>query len=235
MRAFLFDLDDTLFDHRHSTRAALAVLREQLPPLASVPADTLEDQHGAVLEEFHRRVLAGEMDVDLARRERFRRLVEMHGGSATATEIDGASRAYRHAYIDARRAVVGALELLGALRPHGSIGIVSNNVTAEQMAKLAACGLDRLIDAAVISEDAGVTKPDPEIFRIALNRLGARPTDAVMIGDSWEADVVGAHAAGIRAIWFNPLRRPCPDPSLICAEIESLQPAAEVLQKILGC
>lgn len=235
MRAFLFDLDDTLFDHRHSTRMAVAVLRESLVPLASLNVDALEAQHAIVLEELHRRVLAGEMGVDDARKERFRRLVEARGGSASERDIEAASRAYRQAYLAARRAVAGAVELLGALRTHGRIAVVSNNVTVEQMQKLAACGLDRLIDAAVISEEAGVAKPEPEIFRIALRRLDASASDAVMIGDSWVADIEGAGAAGIRAIWYNPLRLPCPDPLLICSELHAWQPVAQVLEKILAC
>jgi HAD superfamily hydrolase (TIGR01549 family) len=234
MHAFLFDLDDTLFDHRHSTREALAVIRERLAPLAALTADVLEEQHSIVLEELHQRVLAGELDVDAARIERFRRLVEMHGGTSRAHDIEAAARAYRSAYVASRRAVTGAAHALEALRPHGRIGIISNNVTAEQLEKMAACGLDRLVDAVVISEAVGVAKPAPEIFGIALARLGADPADAVMIGDSWTADVCGARAAGIRAIWFNPLGRLCPDATLVAAEIHAWEPAADVVKTILS-
>ena len=48
-----------------------------------------------------------------------------------------------------------------------------------------------------------MAKPDPRIFAIALERLGCAAADAVMIGDSWPADIEGARAAGVRAIWFN--------------------------------
>lgn len=235
MRAFLFDLDDTLFDHRYSTRAALAAIRERLAPLAEVEPDALEQQHAIVLEELHRKVLAGQMDVDAARRERFRRLVERYGGVPDLAAIDDACVAYRAAYIDARRPIPGALQVLDALRGEGRIAVVSNNVTAEQMQKLAACGLDRLLDAAVISEDAGVAKPAPEIFHIALARIGATAADAIMIGDSWSADILGARGAGVEAIWYNPLRHVCPDPALICAEIHAWEPRASAVKTILAC
>jgi len=235
MRAFLFDLDDTLFDHRHSTRVALDVVRERLAPLGTLSVEALEEQHAAVLEELHRRVLAGEMDVDAARLERFHRLVLMQGASVRPAEIEAAARAYRAAYVGARRAVAGAIQLLEALRPHGRTAVVSNNVATEQLEKAAVCGIDRHVDALVISEAVGVAKPDPAIFYIALERLGAQAVDAVMIGDSWGADIAGARAAGIRAVWFNPLRRPCPDPSLLSAEIHTWEPAAEVAQTLLAC
>lgn len=235
MRAFLFDLDDTLFDHRHCTREALAVIRDHLPPLAALTTSALEECHSIVLEELHQRVIAGELDVDTARKERFRRLVEMHGVKPAVEEIERAAAAYRSAYVRARRAVDGAAELLEALRPHGKIAIISNNVTVEQREKLRVCGFDRLLDAVVISEDVGCAKPAPDIFHIALDRLGAHAPGAVMIGDSWSADILGARTAGIRAIWYNPLGRPCPDPSVICGQIRALQPASEVAKTILSC
>jgi len=104
--------------------------------------------------------------------------------------------------------------LLTRIRSRARVGIVSNNLLEEQAEKLRHCGLDRFIDTLVVSGEAGVSKPDPRIFRIALDRLGCEPAEAVMIGDSWTADVAGARAAGIRAIWFNPAGRERPDASV---------------------
>lgn len=235
MRAFLFDLDDTLFDHRYATRIALNAIRSRLSPLAALALDALEEQHGLVLEELHQRVLAGEIDVDAARLERFRRLVAMQGTAVDEHTLAAAAQAYREAYVGARRAVTGAVELLQALRAHGRIAVVSNNVEAEQQAKMSVCGIDRHIDALVVSEAVGVTKPDPAIFAIALERLGVGASDAVMIGDSWSADIEGACAAGIRAIWYNPLGRECPNPALLAAEIRAWMPAADIARQILRC
>ncbi len=234
MRAFLFDLDDTLFDHRHATRVALGVIRERLAPLGALTMEALEEQHGIVLEKLHQRVLAGAISVDDARLERFRRLVAMCGGrAADERTLSEAAHAYRAAYVEARRAVAGAVQILEILRPHGRTAVVSNNVEAEQVAKVAACGIDRHIDALVVSEAVGVSKPDPAIFQIALERLGVTAADAIMIGDSWSADIEGARAAGIRAIWFNPQRRACPDAGLLAGEIAAWEPAAEIAQRIL--
>jgi putative hydrolase of the HAD superfamily len=49
-----------------------------------------------------------------------------------------------------------------------------------------------------------VEKPDPRLFRLALQRAGAAPEEAVHVGDLYEVDVVGARAAGIRAILLDP-------------------------------
>ncbi len=235
MRAFLFDLDDTLFDHRHSTRVALGVIQRHLPALAALPLDVLEERHGVVLESVHQQVLAGVLSVDDARIARFRRLVETHGGTPRAGEIEQAARAYRAAYREARRPVPGAVALLKTLRPHGAIGVVSNNILSEQQDKIAACGMREHIDVLLVSEEAGCAKPDPAIFRMALEKLGAAPEETIMIGDSWSADIAGARAAGIRPVWFNPLKRPCPDQSVIAGQIGCWEPPDAVVERLLRC
>ena len=62
----------------------------------------------------------------------------------------------------------------------------------------------------MVSEAVGVSKPDPAIFEHALRALGCDAADAVMVGDSWAADVEGARGAGIRPIWFNRAGRRAP-------------------------
>ena len=122
----------------------------------------------------------------------------------------------------------GAVELLAALHGRVSTGVVTNNVAAEQRQKIAACGFGPLLDAVVISEEAGMTKPDPRIFRMALDAARPRrPGTTVMIGDAWDTDIVGARAAGIRPIWFNRFGAVSPDRSV--TEIRSLVPLSSVL------
>jgi putative hydrolase of the HAD superfamily len=80
----------------------------------------------------------------------------------------------------------------------------------------------------------GVSKPDPEIFRIALARTGVDAAASVMVGDSWANDVAGAHRAGIRAVWFNPERTPKPLEPAGVAEIHALEPADAIVPILLG-
>ena len=110
---------------------------------------------------------------------------------------------------------------------HGRIAV---GITHRRQ-KIAACGFAPLLDAVIISEEAGVTKPDPRIFNLALDALGRSPEDAVMIGDAWDTDIAGAQAAGIRPIWFNRFGAASPDPSV--TEIRALKPAASVVSLIV--
>ena len=230
-RAVLVDLDDTLFDHRGSARAALAEIHQRHAAAADFAA--FEAQHVHHLEVMHLEVLAGRMSIDDARRERFRRVFAAVGVPLDEPGIDTVAAAYRRAYMGARRALDGADALLAAIRPHARIAIVSNNILAEQQEKVRFCGIDTLIDALVVSEEAGVSKPDPAIFAIALDRLGVTPASAVMLGDSWSADIVGAARAGIRPVWYNPLRKPKPSDPPDVEEIHALTPAGEIVALLL--
>jgi HAD superfamily hydrolase (TIGR01509 family) len=232
VNAVLFDLDDTLFDHRESARAALRAVHEA--HAASSDFDEFERHHTHYLEEMHLEVLAGRVGLDDARRERFRRVFRALGATLAESEADVVASAYRSGYLTARRPLEGAADLLAALKPHARIAIVTNNLLEEQQDKLAFCGLASHVDELVASEDVGVSKPDPRIFEIALERIGASIAEAVMVGDSWANDIAGAHAVGIRAIWFNPDRLARPAVPAGIEELHSLAPAAEVAALLLG-
>jgi putative hydrolase of the HAD superfamily len=233
-RAVLFDLDDTLFDHRGCSRSALKSVQASHERLAAMPFDLLEQAHSRFLEQLHQEVMVGRLPIDDARRERFRRLYGAAGVEADDALVQAAATAYRDTYMSARRAVEGAVALLPLVKARARVGIVSNNLLAEQQEKLRQCGLDPFVDALVVSEAVGISKPAPEIFFVALERLGCRANEAVMIGDSWAADVVGARAAGIRPIWFNPQGVPQPEPGADVAEIRALEPADDVMRILFG-
>jgi putative hydrolase of the HAD superfamily len=94
-----------------------------------------------------------------------------------------------------------------ALRIAGDAGwvpvVVSNGATRQQEAKIRQTGLDRYLAEWVISEEAGVSKPNPRIFSIAAERARMRLSGAWMVGDSPEADIGGASAVGLRSVWLH--------------------------------
>ena len=232
LRAVLFDLDDTLFDHRACAREALSDVHRAHPAFRALQFQELERLHAGLLEDLHRRVLTGELPLEIAREERFRRLFQAAGVTAAEELVTRTAATYRDGYIRIRQPIPGAAALLERVRQRAKVGIVSNNLLAEQQGKLRDCRLAAYVDVLVVSEEAGVSKPDPRIFEIALERLGCSAGDVVMVGDSWAADVIGACDAGIRAIWFNPLGKPAPDPSASIDQLSRLDPPDEALTVI---
>jgi putative hydrolase of the HAD superfamily len=228
--AVLFDLDDTLFDHRACTREALREVQRRYAALGARPFGEFEAAHALLLEALHLDVLAGRLSIEAARQKRFESLLEQAGEPAAPALASQVAATYRQCYIRHRQAVPGALDLLRALHGHVALGVVTNNVASEQLEKIETCGMAPWLDAVIISEQVGVAKPDPRIFALALDRLGVAPDAAVMVGDNWAIDVVGARAAGLRAIWFNRLAAPSPDPAI--PEIRALEPPESLLQRL---
>lgn len=104
--------------------------------------------------------------------------------------------------------------------------VVTNGSVQQQERKLRHTGLDRYVGGWVISEGAGIRKPDARIFHLAAQQA-AQPIDgAWMIGDSAAADIGGAHNAGLRSIWLH-RGRPWP-----VAEFEPTLHAANVVEAI---
>eukprot|EP00913_Durusdinium_trenchii_P013406 g12587.t1 len=223
MRVVLFDLDDTLFDHQHCSRAGLDAVRKAFAGRIAGSADEIESTYRELLERMHLKVLDGSMSIDASRIERFRAFLTNESRVATDDESIEAARCYRDAYDAAYRPVPGAIELLQRVKAKHPVGIVTNHVVAEQIKKIAAIGVEPFVDELVVSEEVGVPKPDARMFETALSRLGGTPDEAVMIGDSWSSDILGATRLGIRAIWLNRYESPCPDATL-ATEIASLEP-----------
>lgn len=120
----------------------------------------------------------------------------------------------------------GTLDALTRLRRAGlRLGVVSNSDGRVEEA-LAAAGLRECFDVVIDSAVVGVEKPDPAIFRAALDALGVPAGETLYVGDLYEIDVVGANAAGLPAVLLAPPGAPRP---LGCATIGSLRALADDL------
>lgn len=112
------------------------------------------------------------------------------------------------------RVDAGMVELLTYLKKDHALGLCSNGVSEFVRPILEAHALLDLFDAVVISSEHGVIKPDPRMYRLALERLSADPREAVFIDDNPE-NVRGAERAGIRSILFT-------DQSALVSELTKL-------------
>jgi putative hydrolase of the HAD superfamily len=100
-------------------------------------------------------------------------------------------------------AIDGAVETVRALKDAGHrLGVVSN-AEGRVERDLYGAGYTGLFETVVDSHVVGVEKPDPEIFRIALRRMGVSPESAVFLGDVPSVDVAGARAAGMTAVLLD--------------------------------
>jgi putative hydrolase of the HAD superfamily len=107
-----------------------------------------------------------------------------------------------------------AHETLAYLQSKYTLHLISNGFKESTEIKVKGTNLGGYFQNVIISEVVGVNKPDPLIFKHAIELAGATIEESVMIGDSIEADIRGAMSVGMDAIYFNPfkLERPADVP-----------------------
>ena len=98
-------------------------------------------------------------------------------------------------------------ETLAYLQGKYELHIITNGFQDVQAIKMEASKLGQYFSHVITSETIGCTKPDKRIFEHAMERAGVRAADCLMIGDSLEADILGAKNAGIDQVFFNPEKR----------------------------
>ena len=100
-----------------------------------------------------------------------------------------------------------AKELLDYLYPKYPLTIVSNGFIEVQYKKLESCQIGQYFSHVVLSEAAKALKPDKRIFEFAMQLNNTTAPECIMIGDSYEADIVGARNAKIDQVYLDPKRR----------------------------
>ncbi len=97
----------------------------------------------------------------------------------------------------------GTIEILEYLKPTYKLHIITNGFSEVQFKKMKNSKMDIYFDKIITSESVGVKKPNPKIFEYALKVADAKKEESVMIGDSWEADIMGAKNFGVTPIFCN--------------------------------
>lgn len=198
----LFDLDDTLFDHRDSVRQGIEAHRVAL----GLPGHPDEEfARWNALEEVHyHRYLTGELDFLEQRRARARGFVEPHGQVLADPEADAWFEAYLRHYESNWQLHGDAAACLDRMDARGiRLGIITNGDISFQGAKLAGLGITDRFEHVVASGSVGFAKPDPRIFEFACEAFGVAPARAMYVGDRLHTDAIGSAAAGLRGVWLD--------------------------------
>jgi 5'-nucleotidase len=128
----------------------------------------------------------------------------------------------------------GVVSLLNFIKGKAKLGIITNGFTELQETRLERSGLKDFFEIHVISEQVGITKPDPRIFEHALFLAGNPVREKVlMVGDTFETDILGAINAKLDTCWLNPTRKPFPQNFIINYRICSISELQDLLQGIL--
>jgi len=200
--AVAFDLDWTLCFYEVSIAQALAGALRQV----GCPDDLVGDLGRAAVryETFWAEEEEKRASAKVVRERTCLRLLREAG--ARGRDLDLASplaEAYAAIRMPSIRLFDGVRELLGDLRVHYRLGLLTNGEPDMQWPKIKTLGIEESFDVIVVSGDTGVYKPDRRAFEILLARLGTEPGRALFVGDSPDKDVAGAKGAGMRVAWVR--------------------------------
>jgi putative hydrolase of the HAD superfamily len=196
----LFDLDDTLFDNAGAEIQAAERFFEKHQELDRFAGpDDFVKEWRATTEIYLQMYIEGRLSFQEQRRHR---LKDIFGRSFKAEEADTLFEQYLGFYEDNWELFPDALPCLDRFTSKG-LGIVTNGNSRQQRQKLTELGIIDRFEIIIISEEVGVSKPRPQIFRHACNAAGKNPSDCVYVGDKLEIDARAASDAGLTGIWLN--------------------------------
>jgi len=224
-RLILFDADGTLFDYEKAEDTALdAAMTEEGVPYQR---EEHRDVYRAINQELWELFEQGGIQAAELRVERFKRFSD-----ATGIPLDpvSVSRRYLKHLSEGAFLYDGVETLLKKLRGRYKIGIVTNGLKEVQRHRFAKTNLPHYMSCIIVSDEVGVQKPDPAIFRIALKEAGeSDPELTLVVGDSLTSDIQGGKNAGMDTCWFNPTAKENQTSLLPTYEIRKLEELLEFL------
>ena len=206
MRAVFLDAGNTLLRMNYAVIAAELATHGVRVTAAEVQRAEWGARVRLDTEVFARRAAGGSTESHSTGGRYLRFLLEGLGvrDGATVEALGAWRRAYNPPvglWNTAEPDAEAALALLGG---SGARAAVISNSNGSVRSILEALGLAASLDFVIDSSEVGVEKPDPRIFRLALERAGIGPGEAVYIGDLYSVDVVGARGAGLDAVLLDP-------------------------------
>jgi putative hydrolase of the HAD superfamily len=197
-----FDLDNTLWDFTTNSRLAMEQTMEQtklIQKLNSFDAFFVvyEQINHSLWNDYHTKKITKQKLIV----ERFSRSMQLFGiDDCNWIELN---KLYLENMALQTHLLPGTLETLTNLKSKGyQMHIITNGFREVQYLKLKNCGLANFFTKIFISEDIQTTKPHRQIFEHALKSTNAQKKRSIMIGDSWENDIVGALEFGMDQIMF---------------------------------
>jgi len=211
IKHIFFDLDHTIWDFDRNAEETLRELY-QLYKLEQLGLNSCEEFIATYTENNHRLWAdyhVGRITKEQLRSERFHKTFRQLG-----VKPDKIPLQFEEDYVrispTKTNLFLGSEKVLGYLYEKYTLHIISNGFKETTLTKMDVSGLNPYFQNVIISEDVGVNKPHKAIFEYALNKAAAEKHESIMIGDSLEADIRGAQDYGIKAIYFNPLKKEKP-------------------------
>lgn len=200
-----FDLDHTLWDFDRNSSESIAEIYDahQLANLGIDSSDAFAETFITINKQLWR-----DYDLDLIgheyiRQHRFPLVFQALGIQDTQCCADLNSD-YLRLLPQKAHLTDSAREILDYLHGRYQLHIITNGFAEIQAVKMASAEIAHFFREVITTQSADAKKPDPRIFEYALTVSGASVSESLMLGDNYEADILGAKAVGLDTVFYNP-------------------------------
>jgi putative hydrolase of the HAD superfamily len=225
IKHIFFDLDHTLWDFEKNSALAFEKIFQELN--FDINSKQFMDIYNPINVAYWKLYEKNEIDQETLRVSRVKDAFEALNYSITLDEINIISNLFIEYLTSNNHLIEGTIETLDYLKDKYILHIITNGFSFVQDVKLQKSNLDKYFVTITNSEAAGHKKPHENIFNHALTIANASKTESIMIGDSIEADVLGAMNFGIKAVFFNPANEMVSNNEIL--QIQSLKQLKNIL------
>lgn len=201
-----FDLDHTLWDFETNSDIAFEVIFNKHH--VQVNLEKFLNYYRSINQKYWKLYREEKITKDELRYGRLNDTFKKINHTVSNKLIDSLSIDYIEVLPNNNILFEGTHEILEHLALNYQLHIITNGFNEVQYTKMKNSGLNKYFNKIITSEDAGVKKPNPIIFEYALAQAKASAKESIMIGDNWEADIMGAKNVGFDVIFFNFNKQP---------------------------
>ena len=234
LRAVLFDIDDTLFSTTEFARRARAnAVRAMVDAGLDLPVEVVQKELDEVISEFTSNY-----------EHHFERLVQRMPSQATrrvnpALIVAAGVVAYHDTKFRELAPYPDVVPLLTWLAEAGvRVGVVTHGLTVKQAEKLVRLGLVRYLDpkAIFISDQIGISKPNPKLYLAALRELGLQAREVMYVGDNLEHDVAPPKSIEMVTVWARRgSKHPSSNPAIVPDHVvDNFKELEKILRETYG-
>jgi len=195
----LFDADGTLLDYEQSEKHSLEQAFKQAGIEMQTPhLESYQKINAFLWSELEK----GKITSKRLRVKRFELLLDEMNLNADAEMF---SKTYLDALGQTGFLISGALEILNKLHGTYKLAIITNGIKETQQGRFKKANLNRYFEQIIISEEAGIAKPDKGFFDYTMDKIDFHnKRELLIIGDSLNSDILGGNLSGIDTCWLNP-------------------------------
>lgn len=229
-KILLFDADETLFDFKKAEKEAFknTILEFGINYDESYHFETYKEINTIIWKELEEGLITqAKLKV-----ERFKRLSQKLNISYNENDF---AKSYMKNLALGSFLFENAREVVQNLSEKYTLLIITNGLTAVQDTRIRKSEIAKYFKDIIISEEIGISKPNPDIFEYSLKNLDFNKGEVLMIGDSLSSDIKGGINFGIDTCWYNPNKSQNNTNMSITHEVSSLKELEELLLENCYC